>query len=368
MIQSPMARHQFGSGHHVLIVAELSGNHHGDYANAEALVRAAAEAGANAVKTQCFTPDAMTLDSDAEPFRLTWQGQQTTLYKLYQQTAMPMEWHAPLKALAESLGLPYFASVFDQTGIDLMVSLDVPYLKIASFELTDLLLIYAAARTGKPLIISTGMGNQTEVRAAVAAADAGIRARIYSPALRVLAVPADVTLLKCTSAYPAPIEEANLRVIAANSVQHRAVSGGRDIPMGLSDHTRSNAVVAAAIALGACMVERHLTLARSEGGPDAAHSDEPAEFANMVDTIHQIELALGEADYNPTKRELPMLRFRRSWWAVQDIAAGEVLTYENIRCLRPIGGLEPGEWSNVIGKRALVAIARGTPLGWDLLE
>lgn len=344
---------QVGPGQSVLIVAELGGNAAPNYAVAAALVRTAARVGADAVKTQCFTPEAMTLDLDTPSFRLTWAGQEMTLYSLYQQTAMSLEWHAPLKELAESLGLLYFASVFDQAGIDLMVQLGAPALKIASFELTDLPLIRAAVKTNLPLFISWGMASGAEcdktektIRRVMDAE--GQRELKYIP-------------LKCTSAYPAPLSEANLRLIQ----RVIAYNGGW---IGLSDHTRSNAVVAAAVALGACVVERHLTLARSMGGPDAAFSDEPKEFAAMVQAVRETEAALGEFHYGPTESEVPMLRFRRSLWVVRAVAAGEYLTPDDIRCLRPADGLAPKHWDEVIGKRAQVVIPYGTPLQWEMLE
>lgn len=351
MSEITIAGRNVGPGNPCWIVAELGGNAAPDYATAERLMLAAKAVGADAVKTQMFEPADMTLKSDARPFRLIWQGKDMTLWDLYSKTAMPMNWHRGLNELAKKLGLIYFSSIFSKQGIGYAESVGIPCLKVASFELTDLPLIRAAARTGKPLILSTGMATRAEIREAIAVADG-------------VGPPVSLVLLKCTSAYPAPLKEANLASLPST----RELDPWRTCPVGLSDHTRSNAVIAAAVTLGACVVERHLTLDRKKGGPDAAFSDEPHEFAAMVATIRDVESALGTVHYGPTESEIPMLRFRRSLWAVADIKAGEVLTAENVRCLRPADGLEPKEWDRVIGKRARVDIARATALKWEMME
>ncbi len=338
-----------GTGCPVLVVAELGGGHHRDYATAEALVRAAVKAGADCVKVQIYKPESLTLNSDAEPFQMRtgpWAGK--TLWELYSDAAMPYEWLPALKAEADRLDIIMFGSVFDKPGIDLMVSLGVPAIKIASFECVDLPLIRAAALTGLPLILSTGMATSVEIAQALHAAE--------------VSGADQCVLMKCTSAYPAPVSAANLRTI-----EHMQEWSGF-YPIGLSDHSRSNATVCAAVALGASVIERHLTLDRAAGGPDAAFSDEPAEFAAMVRAIRDVEAALGTVHYGPTEAERPMLRFRRSIWITRDIAAGEVLTEENAAILRPADGLAPKHWDSVIGRRARLAILRGTPLEWEMIE
>ncbi len=372
MTEITIAGRKVGTGHPVLIVAELSGNHNGDYSTAEALVRAAAEAGADMVKSQCFEPGDMTLPRATPPFCLTWNREKRTLWDLYSETAMPVSWHSGLKTLAESLGMAYFFSVFSDGGIRLGEHIGIPAYKIASFELTDLPLIRAAARTGKPLILSTGMATIEEIRAALIAQDEGTWQYLGIPSDALVKLSSKAVLLKCTSAYPAPLAEANLRTLGTEWVPHFWSS---TYPVGLSDHSRSNAAVCAAVALGACVVERHLKLGDCFGSdyyidisPDAAFSDAPDEFAAMVRAIRETEAALGTVHYGPTESERPMLRFRRSLWVVADIAAGEMLTPENVRCLRPADGLEPKHYDAVMGRRAKGAIERGTPLPSELME
>lgn len=319
----------------VFIVAELSGNAGKDFDKALRLVYAAHEAGVSAVKTQCFTPDSITLDSDRSEFRLTWQGQERTLYDLYSETAMPMEWHPKLMLAAMSLGMEYFASVFSPQDADYMESLGVCAYKIASFELNDLPLIRHVARKGKPMILSTGMASALEIKLA---AKATAPNRIF---------------LKCTSAYPAPLESANLRTLT-------------DSFSGLSDHTLSIIPPIVAVSLGAVLIEKHLCLSRADGGPDSSFSLEPDEFAAMVQAVRDTEKALGKVHYGPTEAEKPMLRFRRSLFAVQDIAEGEEITHNNVRSIRPGDGLPPD--SEVWGKRAKRRIGKGTPLQWNLLD
>ncbi len=323
----------------VIVVAELSGNHCHDWERVVRLVEAAKTAGADAVKGQCFTPGGMTLDIDDAAHRLTWAGQERTLHDLYTETAMPMEWHARLMVMCADLGMIYFASEFTPADVDYMDALGVPYHKCASFELTDLSLIRHMAGTGKNVILSTGMATWDEIWAALR-----------------LVHPWNATLLKCTSAYPAPITDTNMRTLADMRPYAR---------VGLSDHSRNNSVVSAAVALGASMVERHLTL-WTRGGPDGAYSDDPDEFAAMVRVIRDTEAAMGAVHYGSTASEQVNLHYRRSLWVTQDIAEDEPFTLANVASLRPIGGLAPSELPRVLGMTAPRAYRRGEPLTWSV--
>lgn len=331
------------------VVAELSANHGQDIGKALELVRAAHEAGADAVKLQTYTPDSMTIASDKEYFRIgggtLWDGR--TLYDLYGEAYTPWEWHAELQREAHALGLDFFSTAFDDTAVDFLEELDVPVHKVASFELVDIPLIEKMAQTGKPLILSTGMATFEEIREAVdAARNAGAE---------------QILLLKCTSAYPAPPEAMNLRTIPHMAEQFGA-------PVGLSDHTPGIAVPVAAVTMGACMVEKHFTLRRSDGGPDSAFSLEPHEFREMVQAIRVAEKALGTVHYGATGEDANGLAYRRSLFVVRDVAEGEVLTGENVRSIRPGYGLAPKHLARVLGKRAARAIERGTPLEWEMIE
>lgn len=338
-----------GASTRTFIVAELSANHHQDLDEARALVRAAASAGADAVKLQTYTPDTLTLDADRPWFRVgggtLWDGR--TLYELYGEAFTPWEWHPALQAEAGAAGLEFFSTAFDATAVEFLESLNVPRHKVASFELVDLPLVELMARTGKPLILSTGMATETEIEEAVETARAaGAR---------------DLTLLKCNSAYPAPPEEMNLLAIPAMKERF-------GLPLGLSDHTPGLAAAVAAVALGSRMVEKHLTLSRARPGPDSAFSLEPDEFKAMVDAVRTAERALGQPQYGPTPGELKSLAYRRSLFVVRDIAAGERLTADNVRSIRPANGLPPKHLRAVLGRRAARALARGTPLAWGDLE
>ena len=329
------------------IIAELSANHNGSVERAEALVRAAAEAGADAVKLQTYTADTLTFPCDNEYFRIKgtlWEGR--TLYELYQEASMPWEWQPRLKALANELGLECFSTPFDPTAVDFLENMDVPCYKVASFEVVDIPLLKKIAGTGKPVIMSTGMANLAEI-------DEAVRT------LRDNGTP-ELALLKCTSAYPAPPEEANLRTIP-----HLAAAFG--CVAGLSDHTMGSAVAVAAVALGARIIEKHFTLSRADGGPDGAFSMEPAEFAQMVKDIRMVEKALGAVSYALTPKQRENKVFRRSLFAVRDIRAGEPFTEENVRSIRPGHGLPPAVLDLVLGCTAASDIARGTPLSWPLL-
>ena len=340
---------RIGRGEPVYVVAELSANHLGRLDRAEQILREAAAAGADAVKLQTYTPDTMTLDCDGDGFRIgagtPWEGER--LYEIYQRAATPWEWHADLFALARELGLHPFSSPFDPSAVAFLEDLDPPAYKIASFELVDLALIEACAATGKAMIMSTGMAAQVEI------------ARAVETARRAGAT--DLALLKCTSAYPSPAEALRLRNL-------EALASDFDVVVGLSDHSLHAEVVVAAISLGARIVERHITLRRSDGGPDASFSMEPEEFAAMVSSIRLTERALGGRDYGPSEAERETLRFRRSLYAVRDIAAGEHLNEENVRSIRPGDGLEPRHLPEVLRRRAATSIPRGTPLRWEHLH
>lgn len=330
------------------MIAELSANHGGSLDTALAIVRAAADAGADAIKLQTYRPDTITIDHDGEPFRIAsgtvWDGR--TLFELYQEAYTPWEWHAPLRDEARRLGLTWFSSPFDGTAVDFLESLDIPAYKIASFEIVDIGLIQRAASTGKPMIISTGMATFEEIREAVdAARQAGAT---------------ELALLKCTSAYPAPPDEVNLRTIADMAETFSAL-------VGLSDHTTGIAVPVAAVALGAVIVEKHITLRRADGGPDSGFSLEPAEFAEMVAQIRIAERAMGSVSYAPTAREVDSRSLRRSLFVVADIRAGEEFTPANVRSIRPGHGLHTRHLREVLGRTAARDISRGTPLSWELV-
>lgn len=338
-----------GPSHPVYIVAEISANHHQDFQTAVRLVEAAKETGADAVKLQTYTADTLTIRSDKEYFRVgggtLWDGR--TLHDLYEEAHTPWDWQPKLKQVATDLGLHLFSTPFDRTAVDFLEEMGVPAYKVASFELVDLQLIRQIAATGKPLILSTGMASLTEIDEAVRTArDAGAM---------------EIALLKCTSAYPAPAQEANLRVIP-----HLAETFG--VVTGLSDHTMGIEVPIAAVALGACIIEKHLTLSRSLPGPDSAFSLEPDEFRAMVDAVRTAEKALGQVQYEVTDKERASLVFRRSLFVVRDIKAGEVFTPESLRSIRPGHGLHPRYLPEVLGRRATTDITAGTPLAWDLVS
>lgn len=338
-----------GPGHPVYVIAELSANHGHDLDTAKAIVRAAADAGADAVKLQTYTPDSMTIDASTPPFLIgegtAWAGRR--LHELYAEAATPWEWHEPLLDLATELGLQLFSTPFDVAAVEFLDAYDPPAFKIASFELVDLDLIRAAASRGRPLIVSTGMATEDEIDEAVAAAtEAG------APGL---------VLLRCNSAYPAAPKDMDLRTIEAMAERWR-------VPIGLSDHTLGTTAATVAVALGAVVVEKHLTLRRSDGGPDAGFSLEPTEFAAMVTAIREAEASLGGVRFGPSPGEEPSLAFRRSLFVVEDVAAGEVFTAANVRSIRPSDGLAPKHLAEVLGRRAAVDVVRGTPVSWSLVE
>ncbi len=335
-----------GEGERTYIVAEVSANHLQDYGRAEAIIRAAAEAGADAVKLQTYTPDTISLNCDNDYFirvnqGTIWEG--TSEYQLYQEAYTPWEWQPKLKAFAEDLGLACFSSPFDRTAVDFMQEMDMPAYKVASFEINDIPLIRRIARVGKPVIIATGVAYLADIERAVAACKEEGNEQVI--------------LLKCTSTYPSPYEDMNIRVIP-----HMAETF--DCLTGLSDHSMGSAVAVAATALGARMVEKHLTLSRADGGPDAAFSMEPSEFARMAEEIRIVEKAVGKVTYELTDKQKRSREDSRSLFAVRDIRAGEAFTEENVRSIRPAFGLAPVHYEEVLGQRARTDIARGTPLAW----
>lgn len=331
------------------IVAEMSGNHNGSLDRALALVDAAADAGADAIKIQTYTADTMTVDVKHPRFQISaghdlWGGDY--LYQLFERAHTPWDWHAPIFERARERGITPFSSPFDRTAVELLEKLDAPMYKIASSEITDLPLIRLAASTGKPIIISTGMATLREITAAVEAA-AGVGAT-------------DITVLSCTASYPAPPEQTNLRRIPV-------LADALGLPIGLSDHTLGIGVPIAAVAFGAVLIEKHVTLSRTDGGVDSAFSLEPAELAALVVESERAWQALGTTHIGPTEAEKESLRFRRSLYVVTDVVAGEPLTASNVRSIRPTGGLEPDLIGTVLGRVFRSDAAKGTPLTWDLI-
>lgn len=330
------------------VVAEMSGNHNGSIDRAFAILAAAKEAGCNAVKLQTYKPDTITLDVDAPGFTVEeglWGKQR--LFDLYRHAQTPWEWHQALFDRAHELGLTIFSSPFDPTAVDLLESLDCPAYKIASFEIVDLPLIACCAATGKPIMMSVGMATIDEIYDAVTCArSAGAR---------------DIALLYCVSAYPAPASDMNLRTL--HDLAQRF-----DVVVGLSDHTLGIGAAVASVALGASVIEKHFTLARSDGGSDAAFSIEPAEMAALCEEARTAWQAIGEVTYGPKDSDGQNAKYRRSLYVVADISEGEELTADNVRSVRPGFGLPPKHLDAILGRRAAKAISKGTPLAWDLLE
>ena len=351
MSKSPhlsIAGRRIGPEFEPYVICELSGNHNGSLERALELLDAAAATGADAIKIQSYTPDTITLDHDGPGFRVEgglWDGR--TLYDLYGEAQTPFEWHEPLFRRARELGVTLFSSPFDETAVDLLEELGAPAFKIASFEAVDLPLVAYAASKGKPLIISTGMANLEEIDEAVRTArDNGCE---------------EIVLLHCVSSYPAPDEQSNVRTVPDLGERFGVVSG-------LSDHTFGSAVAVASIALGGCVVEKHFTLRRADGGPDSAFSLEPDEFKALVDDCKRAWRSLGKATYDLQGCESASVTFRRSLYVVRDIATGERLTRENVRSIRPGHGLAPKHLPEVLGRRAARDLKRGAPLDWDSMS
>ncbi|MBP2316061.1 pseudaminic acid synthase [Azospirillum soli] len=337
-----------GPDHPPYVVAELSANHNGDIGRAVAIMRAAKEAGADAVKLQTYTADTMTIDHSGPDFRIQgglWDGYK--LYDLYREAQTPWDWHDELFAEGRRLGITVFSTPFDATAVDLLEKLDNPVYKIASFEVPDLPLIARVAQTGKPIIMSTGMADLGEISDAVRTArENGAR---------------DLILLHCVSAYPAPAREANLRTIS-----HLAEAFG--VATGLSDHTLGTAVSVVAVGQGAVLIEKHFTLNRADGGPDGPFSLEPDELRTLVTQCCDAWEALGRVSYERAASERPNMIFRRSLYIVRDMAEGEVFTEDSVRVIRPGYGMAPKELPRVLGRRARRAIPRGTALDWPLID
>ncbi len=346
-LEIEIAGRKIGLAHEPFVICELSGNHNGSLERALVMLEAAAATGADAIKIQTYTPDTITLDHDSPDFRIEgglWDGR--TLYDLYGEAQTPYEWHAALFAKAKQLGVILFSTPFDETAIDLLEGLDAPAYKIASFEVIDLPLIASVARRGKPMIISTGMANLAEIGDAVDTA-----LQHGAPG---------VVLLHCVSAYPAPMDEANVRTVPDLAERFGVISG-------LSDHTPGSAASVAAVALGACVIEKHFTLARSDGGPDSAFSLEPAEFTALTRDCKEAWRALGKVGYDLLGSEQANISFRRSLYVVADVAQGEVLTTAHVRSIRPGFGLAPRHLGEVLGKVAKRDLTRGEAFSWDMI-
>ena len=343
-----IADRAIGPDHSPYIIAELSGNHNGDLGRALALVDAAATTGADAVKLQTYTADTITIASDRPEFRISgglWDGR--TLHDLYQEASTPWDWHEALFARARSHGLHVFSSPFDPSAVEFLETLDPPAYKIASFELVDTPLIRKVASTGKPLIMSTGIANYAEIEDALRAAREGGAEC--------------VSLLHCVSAYPARPEDMRLRTI-------EALATAFGVQVGLSDHTLGSAVAVASIARGATIIEKHMTLARADGGPDADFSLEPHEFKQLVDDCRMAHGALGAPVYDRKGVGGANAQFRRSLYVVADVAAGEVLTEAHVRSIRPGLGLAPKHLPDVLGRPAARALGKGEPFDWSMIE
>jgi N-acetylneuraminate synthase len=342
-----IASRRIGPGYPSYIIAEMSGNHGQNFEQAVKMLEVAKEVGADAVKLQTYTADTLTIDCDNDYFRINgtlWDGR--TLYDLYREAFTPWEWQPRLKEIARRIGLELLSTPFDASAVDFLERMDVAAHKIASFENCDIALLRKVAATGKPIIASTGMATLAEIDEMVhVIKNAGGN---------------ELALLKCTSAYPAPYNEMNLRTIP-----HMAQAFG--VPVGLSDHTMGSVAPVAAVVLGACIIEKHFTLSRSLAGPDSAFSLEPEEFKAMVDGVRVAETVMGRVDYGLTAAEVKSRAFRRSLFVVDNVRAGETFTDHNVRSIRPGYGLHTRHLDEVLGRTATRDIERGTPLNWDMV-
>ena len=340
---------KIGENERTFIIAEMSANHLQDYDRAVEIIKKAAWAGADAIKLQTYTPDTITIDCDNEYFQIRqgtiWDG--TTLHKLYETAYTPWEWQPKLKRIAEEEGLIFFSSPFDYSSVDYLEKMDVPAYKIASFEINDIPFIEYIASKGKPVIISTGIARISDIQEALDACK-----RMNNE---------NVILLKCTSSYPAPVDEINLKTIPNMEDTFNVVAG-------LSDHTMGTAVAVGGVAVGAKIIEKHLTLRRSDGGADSKFSMEPEEFKEMVDSIRVVEKALGKVTYDLTQKQINSREHSRSLFVVKNIKKGEVFTRDNIRSIRPGFGISTKNINKIIGKRAAFDISKGTPMKWELVE
>jgi len=340
-----IAGRPIGPGHPPYMIAEMSGNHNGDIGRALGLIDAAKAAGADAVKLQTYTADTITIDHDGPGFLIEgglWDGRR--LYELYQEAHTPWDWHPRLFDHARQLGIACFSSPFDPTAVDFLESLGAPAFKVASFELVDLPLVARMARTGKPLIMSTGLASESDIAEAVTAArGAGAK---------------DIVLLHCTSGYPTPADQMHLRTLPHLAAAHGVVAG-------LSDHSMGTAAAVAAVALGAAVIEKHFTLARADGGPDSAFSLEPDELARLVADCRDAWAALGDVHYEEVAAEAASREHRRSLYVVADVKQGEPLSAANVRSIRPGHGLAPKHLPDVLGRPAARDLKRGEPLAWD---
>lgn len=340
---------KFNINEKIFIIAELSANHGHDINIAKDTIKAAKEAGADAIKIQTYTADTLTIDCDNEYFKLDsgtiWDGR--TLYDLYSEAYTPWEWQKELMEYAKSIGLIFFSTPFDKTAVDFLEELEIPVYKVASFEIMDIPLIEYIASKGKPMIMSTGVASLSDIEEAVDACK-----RMGNN---------QIILLKCTSAYPAKIEDANLNTIPN-------IKDTFGVEVGLSDHTLGITVPVVSIALGAKVIEKHFILDKSIGGPDSSFSLEPHEFKQMVDSVRDVEKALGKVDYSMNEKKKNSRILGRSLFVVKDIKAGEAFTEENVKSIRPSNGLAPKYYNEVIGKSASIDIERGTPLEWKYIE
>ena len=348
-IHSPLGDRIIDNDSEAFIIAEMSANHMMDFDRAVKIIEAAKWAGADAIKLQTYTPDTITIDCDNKYFQITqgtiWDG--TTLHKLYETAYTPWEWQPKLKSIAEDNGLICFSSPFDFTAVDFMEQMDMPVYKVASFEITDIPLIRKIAKLKKPIIISTGIAYPDDIELALETCrEEGNE---------------DVMLLKCTSAYPSPYEDINLKVIPDMAEKYQVITG-------LSDHTMGSAVAVASIPLDAKIIEKHLTLKREDGGPDGAFSMEPEEFREMVDNVRIVEKALGKVTYDLTKKQIKSREHSRSLFVVRDIKAGDIITSDNVRSIRPGFGMHTKYYEEILGKRINRDIHMGTPLEAEYIE